>query len=136
MHDTLRPRLHTAVAFLLIGVALAAGCRPKSADPSMNANVEVTFDPSPPATGVTGLNITLADSSGQPMKLGHLDVEGNMNHAGMKPVFARLEETEPGRYAGKIEFTMGGDWFLLLSGTSASGGLFTRKVDVPGVKPQ
>jgi len=57
-----------------------------------------------------------------------------MNHAGMRPVFADLAEGDPGRFQGEIEFTMGGDWFLLLSGKSTEGERFRVKVDLPGVQ--
>jgi hypothetical protein len=124
------------IALLLVGIALVAGCRPKEAASDFNTQVTVSFDPNPPAVGVTGLKVTLADADGKPVRLGHIDVEGNMNHAGMKPAFGRLDEVEPGHYTGKIEFTMGGDWFLLLTGQREGGGAFEKKIDVPGVKPK
>jgi hypothetical protein len=123
------------IALLLFGGALLmAGCRPKPAGAGVEAQVTVRFDPSPPAAGATALKITLADSAGRPIRLGHLDVEGDMSHAGMKPVFTQLEETAPGTYAGTIEFTMGGDWLLLLSGRFSDARPFHRTIDVPGVK--
>lgn len=123
---------------LLIGsaVLLGAACRPQGETSGLDAHVAVEFDPSPPVVGPTNLRLTLTDEAGAPVRCGHLEVEGNMNHAGMRPVFARLEETAPGLYAGTIEFTMGGDWFLLVSGRRDDGVRFDRKVDVPGVKPK
>jgi hypothetical protein len=61
-------------------------------------------------------------------------VEGNMNHAGMRPSFADLHETEPGRYTGTLRFTMGGDWFLLVQATLPDGNQVEQKIDVPGVR--
>lgn len=114
---------------------MAAGCRPKTdTGPGADVKAVVEFAPHPPTVGVTELTVALTDAAGQPVRLGRLEVEGNMNHAGMRPVFAHLAETEPGRYAGKLEFTMGGDWFLLLTGRLPEGGRFDKKVDVPGVR--
>ena len=63
-----------------------------------------------------------------------MKLEGNMNHAGMTPVFADARETEPGKYEAALEFTMGGDWFVLVNVTLADGRKLSRKVDVRGVK--
>jgi hypothetical protein len=57
-----------------------------------------------------------------------------MNHAGMRPVFADAKEVEPGKYEATLELTMGGDWFVLITGTLPDGRKLHRKVDVPGVK--
>ena len=52
----------------------------------------------------------------------------------MKPVFADATETEPGRYEATLELSMGGDWFVLITGKLADGRPLKEKVDVPGVK--
>ena len=78
--------------------------------------------------------LMLTDSAGQPLEAKSLEVEGNMNHAGMKPVFSTLRPTAPGRYEGTLEFTMAGDWFLLITGQSADGRRIDEKIDVPGVE--
>lgn len=122
------------MAVLFLSGVLMSGCRPKDAADEIDVQAAVEFMPDPPAVGGTALVIILTDAAGQPVRLGHLEVEGNMNHAGMKPVFTRLEETEPGRYAGTIRFSMGGDWFLLLSGQFPGEGRLNKKIDVPGVR--
>jgi hypothetical protein len=118
---------------LVLGCALISGCRPRTAVQT-EAQVALEFSSHPPAIGSNSLQIILKDAAGQPLRLGRLEVEGNMNHAGMKPVFTHLQEIDPGRYAGSIEFTMGGDWFLLLSGMSSGGEKFSKQVNVPGVE--
>ncbi len=129
-------RRRRALLLLLLGGVWILGCRPGTNGTDVDAQVAIEFDPRPPAVGTTGLKIILTDPESRPVRLEQLEVEGNMNHAGMRPVFTRLEETEPGHYVGTIEFTMGGDWFLLLSGQLSGGGRFHKKVDVPGVKPK
>ena len=94
----------------------------------------MALDPSPPVVGDNHLSLTLADATGAPLKGAEVKVEGNMNHAGMTPSFADLKEVEPGKYAGTLKFTMGGDWFLLVSAKTSDGKAVERKFDVPGVK--
>jgi hypothetical protein len=102
----------------------------------INAKVAIQFSPAPPVIGKNDLEIIITDESGKPVQLGMIKVEGNMNHAGMKPIFAELIENEPGKYSGRIDFTMGGDWFLLVSSDESPDGKLNQKIDVPGVKPK
>lgn len=128
------PTLVGVLSLLLI-CAMVSGCR-RPAPAQSDAQVAIEFTPASPVIGTNNLRITITDTQGQPVRLGRLEVEGNMNHAGMTPVFTHLQESEPGRYAGAIEFTMGGDWFLLLSGKSSNGEPFNKQIDVRGVKPK
>lgn len=57
-----------------------------------------------------------------------------MTHPGMAPVFSDAQETRPGDYEARIDFTMGGDWVLLLHVTLADGSKFDKQVDVKGVE--
>ena len=95
--------------------------------------MELTIEPSPPLVGDSDLSLELTDADGA-VQGAQVRVEGNMNHAGMKPSFADLKEVEPGRYMGTLEFTMGGDWFLLVTAKTPDGGTIERKIDVRGVK--
>lgn len=118
----------------LLGCMLMLGCRPSASDKGANLQATVSFTPNPPQVGRVTVKIELVDAVGQAVRLEWLEVEGNMNHAGMRPVFTTLEETGPGQFEGRIDFTMGGDWFLILSGETADGEAIRLKVDVPGVK--
>ena len=120
------------VLLAAVGVALV-GCRPKPQQTDPDVQVAIRFNPSPPAVGSSTLDVTLTDASGRPLRITDLAVEGDMNHSGMKPVFARLKETAPGHYTGRLDFTMGGDWLLLFSGDKADGGHFEKRTDVRGV---
>lgn len=124
----------TVVAAVVAGLAFLAACRPKPDASAAATRIAVTFDPARPAVGENHLTVTLTDAAGNPVRLtGKLEIEGNMNHAGMRPSFARLAEAAPGRYTGTLEFTMGGDWFLLLSGDLPNHTRLDRKIEVPGV---
>ena len=93
------------------------------------------FDPAPPVVGDVDVTLKLTDAEQMALQGADVRLEGNMNHSGMKPSFADLKEIEPGQYSGTLKFTMGGDWFLLVSATTADGLVLERKVDVPGVRP-
>ncbi|MCO6455324.1 MAG: FixH family protein [Pirellulaceae bacterium] len=120
--------------WLILGcLVLLVACRPATSDVP-GAQVDLTWDPAPPAVGQAQLLLRLRDAAGQPLAGGKVRLEGNMNHAGMKPSFGELNEVEPGSYAGTLEFTMGGDWFVLVTATFPDGTSLERKVDVAGVK--
>ena len=112
---------------------ILTGCGSGESD-STSVQVDLAFDPSPPHAGDVDVELTLAEPGGAPLAGAEVRLEGNMNHAGMKPSFAELEEVEPGRYTGTLDFTMGGDWFVLVTAKKPDGSQMERKIDVPGVK--
>lgn len=95
--------------------------------------VELAIEPEPPRLGPATVTVTLHDAGGQPIRGAVVTLEGNMNHAGMVPLFADSAEVAPGRYRAEIEFTMGGDWFILVHAELPDGRSLERQVDVPGV---
>jgi copper transport protein len=95
---------------------------------------ELQLAPSPPTVGLAEITLKVADGAGQPIEGADVRLEGNMNHAGMVPTFAELNETAPGSYTGTLEFTMGGDWFILATVIWPDGRRLERKLDVPGVQ--
>ena len=110
---------------------LAAGCTSSAND---GLAVDLTVSPEPPKVGPAKVSLTLTDADGKPATGATLSLEGNMSHAGMKPVFAEAREEKDGRYTADLEFTMGGDWFILVTGKLADGRPVRKKVDVKGVK--
>ena len=116
-----------------IALLIGSGCG-GSASTSSDARIELTITPSPPLVGDAEVSLTLADADGARLEGADVRLEGNMNHAGMKPSFADLREVEPGVYAGTLTFTMGGDWFILVTATTPDGGTIEQKIDVPGVR--
>lgn len=120
-------------ALTLIVVLGAGACnRPEAPQPTVDFAVEVT--PSPPRTGDATVTILMTGADGEPITGAAVKVEGNMNHAGMKPSFADLTASEPGKYTGTLKFTMGGDWFLLIHATLGDGARVTHRVDIAGVE--
>ena len=88
--------------WILIGFACAltlflVGCSSREESPSAVA-VDYEFSPRPPRAGPATVTIKLADRSAKPITGASIQVEADMTHAGMSPVFANAKEAEPGRY--------------------------------------
>jgi hypothetical protein len=95
--------------------------------------VDLAIAPQPPQIGPAIITATLRDANGQPIEGAEVELEGNMNHAGMVPVSAKASEVAAGRYEADLEFTMGGDWFILVRARLPDGRSMERAIDVPGV---
>jgi hypothetical protein len=125
---------------LLGGVVLLAGttlgaCRP-APPPASDVKVDLRVEPQPPREGAATVTVTLTDPRGEPVRGAEVRLEGNMSHPGMQPVFADPTEVRPGVYRGPLEFTMGGDWFIIVTARLPGGGRLEQQVPVPGVKPR
>ncbi len=129
-----RPRRLTLALVVLMFLPVA-GCRhDHTSDEASDVRVDLTLRPDPPVVGPTTVVVRLTASDGKPVRGATVKLEGNMNHAGMEPVFADAHETEAGRYEATLALTMGGDWFVLVKATLADGRKVSRKIDVLGVK--
>lgn len=118
---------------LLVILLFLTGCRRAGADVS-DVGVDVTIAPNPPSVGQATVSVVLRDAGGQPVSGAQVELEGNMVHAGMTPTFSKPAEVAPGRYEAPLEFTMAGDWFILVKATLPDGRKVERQVDVRGVK--
>ncbi|MCB9914285.1 MAG: FixH family protein [Planctomycetes bacterium] len=116
---------------LVVAAALLASCG-AGAPRAEGLEVALSFAPTP-RVGPTTCTVELVGPEGAPLEGAELEVEGNMNHAGMVPVLASATEVEPGTYEAPFEFTMGGDWFVIVRGNLADGRTVDEVVDVPGV---
>jgi hypothetical protein len=99
-----------------------------------DVSVDLTVSPDPPQVGPATVTVTLSDADGTPIDGAEMKLEGTMTHAGMVPVFADATETEPGQYEATLEFTMGGDWIIIVRATLPDGRSLEREIDVRGVK--
>lgn len=123
---------------LLIFVCLAAAsltaCR-KSADSGQDISVHLSIVPQPVRQGDATVMIQLADRSGTPISHAGIEVEGDMSHPGMAPIFGKANQTAPGSYQAHLDFSMPGDWVVLLHIRLQNGRKIERQVDVRGVEP-
>ncbi len=123
---------HALVVVMLFLPAL--GCRPP--DSATEFNIALSVEPTPPRVGPSQLTLLVKDPAGKAVEGATLKVEGNMAHAGMKPVFADAREEKAGQYRAALEFTMAGDWFIVIDGKLADGRSFLKKIDVNNVKAE
>jgi hypothetical protein len=114
---------------LLLGLASCA----RGGQDLPDVGVDLQIEPQPPRLGLGTITVELTDAGGAPIEGARVELEGNMNHAGMVPVFAPAEEVAPGRYRAELEFTMGGDWFILVRADLPDGRSLERQIDIPAV---
>jgi hypothetical protein len=117
--------------FALSACWLVAGCqRPV---PARDLKFEWTLTP-----GAAGQPAVLAflvhDAAGRPVAGAHLRVEAQMSHPGMAPVLATGTERGEGRYEARLQFTMSGDWIVLIHGSLATGEVVEHRIDLPDVR--
>ena len=118
---------------LAVLVLIVAGCAGETGS-SDNVAIDLAISPDPPQMGPAHIVVTLTDSDGAPMAGGTMQIEGTMTHPGMKPAFADAKEIEPGRYGADLEFTMGGDWIIIVRCVFEDGKSIEREIEVSGVK--
>jgi hypothetical protein len=120
------------LALALCASAFLSGCR-KTAEPSPGLVMRHEVAPQPPRVGLSTITLNLSDADGKPITRARLKLEGNMSHPGMVPVFGDAREIEAGRYQASIEFTMGGDWIVLVKADLPDGQKLEREFEVKGV---
>lgn len=127
-------RVGLMLALALIAVMVLAACRESSeAESTVDLNIDLAVEPSPPAVGDATLIITVTDESGDAVDNAAVAVRGDMNHAGMVPVLRDVDESVSGVYTVPFEWTMGGDWIVTVTVTLPDGEVATRDFDITGV---
>jgi len=121
-----------SVIALCVCFAVVQACRhQRDAAPELTMTPEVS--PQPPRVGPLTITLKLADASGKPATGVHVQLEANMSHPGMRPVIAFARETEPGEYSSTFEFSMAGDWFVMVYMKLPDGRLVERQFEIKGV---
>jgi hypothetical protein len=110
-----------------------SSCRRPSAV-SSDISIDVSIAPRPVHVGTEAITFRLANAARQPVTGARVQVEGDMNHPGMAPVFADAQENSPGSYRASLNLTMGGDWVLLFHITLIDGRRVELQTDVKGVE--
>ena len=152
MHVRVAPRAQrqrlTARGVVVLVCSLAAGCGATSCsfnfpigwggdrDPGDAISITWTLDPSPPVIGTpTVARMTIRDRDQKPVIGARLRLEGLMSHPGMAPVAADVVERGDGVYDAPLQFTMAGDWILLVTGQLADGRELKKRIEIAGVRP-
>jgi hypothetical protein len=98
------------------------GCREAEPPGDPGMILELAISPTPPAVGPARLIISLRDTLGNPLDGADVQVEGNMNHAGMVPVTGTALVQGPGLYVlPDFRFTMAGGWILTVTARLPDG---------------
>ena len=116
----------------VVACCLAAGCH--RAAPARNLVIDWRLAPSPPAVGPAVLTFRVFDSARHAVPGARLRVEAQMSHPGMAPVLATAAERATGVYEADLQFTMSGDWILIVAGSLSSGEAVQYRIDVPDVR--
>lgn len=125
----------SAKIILLVLTLLVAGCQ-SSAEKDSAITMKWQIIPDPPEVGMATIQITLTDSTEQSVTGAQIELEGNMSHPGMQPVMASAEEVAPGEYEAPLEFTMAGQWFILVKSTLSDGSVIEKQINISQVRSE
>ncbi len=70
----------------------------------------------------------LKDATGNPIQKAKIDIEANMNHAGMVPLFTEATFINGSTYKTRFKLTMLGEWILFLSIKLPNGEVVKKQV--------
>ncbi|MCU0498191.1 MAG: FixH family protein [Anaerolineae bacterium] len=105
--------MNKSILLLALLLTLVA-CR-QTAAPN-NPNVVIRVTPDHLTVGITALIVEVSDADGTAIPDARIEVRGDMNHAGMQPVFGDAQPgDQPGEYRVPFEWTMGGDWIVTIT---------------------
>jgi hypothetical protein len=104
--------------------------------PADDVTVEWKMTPTPPIVGAPALGeMMLRDRARRPVRGALLQVVGHMSHPGMPPVIAAVAERGDGVYQVHLQFTMSGDWVLLVTGSLPDGRRLDHRIDIAHARP-
>lgn len=119
------------LAALVTSALVLVGCRGEGPVDDLPVHVEVSLAPTPPIVGPVRLVLSLTDDEGAPAEAAEVRVEGIMSHAGMVPVRETAGREGEGRWViPDFDFTMGGDWLLIVEVELPDGRVATREREV------
>jgi hypothetical protein len=99
--------------------------------------VRTEIAPQPVRVGEATVTVSgIVDGLGEPLAGVAVQIEADMAHPGMAPVFSAAKEIAPGIYRAQLDFNMPGDWVVLTHIRLASGHTIERQTDVRGVRAQ
>ena len=122
--------------FLIAILALCvSACRSDRQVGAEAIDVAWTLTPKASPAGIATLaTLTVRDRAGRPVRGAKLQIEGFMSHPGMAPVIATVAERGDGVYEASLQFSMAGDWIVLVKGRLPDGRPIEHRIDVPNVQ--
>jgi hypothetical protein len=119
------------IPLVLAACCVAACGRPA---PARDLKFESTFAPMPVSVGTTRFQLRVFDAAGRPVRGARLQVQAQMSHPGMAPLVVTAAERGEGLYEAELQFSMGGDWILVVEGFLPNGDRVHHRIDVPDVR--
>ena len=121
----------------MLGFTVAVSVVTVTAAPALRTAFTLwAIEPAPPVTGTETIAvITLQDEKKQPVRVATLQLEGHMAHPGMAPVTSGVTERADGTYESRLQFSMAGDWILVVTGELPDGRRITQRLELTGVRP-
>jgi YtkA-like len=120
---------------LLVAAVLGCGIACGRSVGAPGLKFEWTLSPAPATVGPVALDLRLLDSAGKAVRGATLRIEAQMSHPGMETAVTPAIERTPGLYHAALQFTMPGDWLLIVSGSLANGEPVRYQINVPRVRP-
>ena len=139
-----RTQLRILTAVVTLACSLATACAAPGCDVHWDRERESSdairvswmLEPSPPFAGTPiVVRLTLRDREQKPVTGARLRLEGLMSHPGMAPVTATVTDRGNGEYEAPLQFTMAGDWILLVAGELPDGMPLKQQIEINGVRP-
>ena len=110
------------LALLLFTGLATAGCSRVSQEAQHNQlQIELIEPLFPPAIGKDTRNIRVFDEKDNPINDATIAVKADMTHAGMVAVLGNATEGDKGLYKVPFEWSMGGDWVIIVQATLPDG---------------
>jgi hypothetical protein len=110
------------LALLLASLLAVVGCSRVSQEAQHNQlQIELVEPLFPPAVGKDTLNIRLFDANDNPINDATIAIKADMTHAGMVPILGDATEGDKGLYKVPFEWSMGGDWVVVVQATLPDG---------------
>jgi hypothetical protein len=112
-----------------IYLMILAGCSGATA-PLTDVQIVVVVEPLPAAVGDATLFITVTNADGTPVTNARVQVQGNMDQAGMETIERIVTENTDGVYRVPFLWTMGGGWELTVNAEIPQRGNATTQVPI------
>lgn len=114
-------RLSIFVFLLVAGLAIGGCSRLSQEAKQHQLQIELIEPLYPPGVGKYTINIRLFDGNDNPVNDANIAVKADMTHAGMVPILGNATEGDKGLYKVPFEWTMGGDWVIVIQATLPDG---------------
>ncbi|XSG75907.1 FixH family protein [Herpetosiphon llansteffanensis] len=105
----------------LLFVSLIGCSRTPSDDPRLTMSLEQT----PSTMGVQTIVLVINDGA-TPLDNAKVQIEATMTHAGMPSQIVQMQALGAGKYQANIDFSMLGEWVLIVNVTEANGAVMQR----------